>query len=377
MAEQALSNQRQAPAFVSQFWGFTAWDPPPPSSNSRHSVSADLHNSVLGGYYADPDAYGNNDPGDGPRNDPGDDPRDDDDDEDDEDWIDANGELDPNMAVLNNLAVAISHLSHSTRRNNELSSSWVKVWDPDTFDGTDPKKLRTFLVQCELVYSDQPKAFQLDRSKITFAKFYLKGMALEWFEPDLLDTGDPANCPHWMDNWVAFIAELQSTFGPHNPVTDTEHQLNHLQMKDGHRVTRYIMDFNQLASQVRGYGDGALQHYFYTGLPDQIKDELSQIGKPWTLDGLRALSQEIDACYWEHKDKLARSSKSQSTSSPKPSNSGGNSSKSRQEKSKSGNTTSSASTSGSSKLANKPASSSMRPDLTSKLGKDGKLTADE
>ena len=61
-------------------------------------------------------------------------------------------------------------------------------------------------------------------------------MALEWFKLDLLDTSDLANHLHWMDNWIAFVAELQSTFGPHNPVTDTEHQLDHLQMKDGHQV---------------------------------------------------------------------------------------------------------------------------------------------
>ena len=274
-AEQALSNWRRAPASISQFQGFTARDPPPPSSNSRCSVCADLRNSVLGGYYADPDTYGNNDPG----NDPRDDPRDDDEDEDDEDWIDADGELDPNMAVLNNLAITISHLSHSTCRNNESSSSRAKVWDPDMFDGTNPKKLRTFLVQCELVYSNWPKAFQLDRSKITFTQSYLKGMALEWFEPDLLNTSDLANRPCWMDNWIAFVAELQSTFGPHNPVTDAEHQLDHLQMKDGHHVMQYIVDFNWLALQVWGYSDGALRHFFYTGLPDWIKDELSQIGK--------------------------------------------------------------------------------------------------
>ena len=321
--------------------------------------------------------YGNNGPRDGPGDDPGDDPGEDDNDEDNEDWINAEGDLDPNMAVLNNLAVAISCLSHSVRRNNELSSSRVKVRDPDMFNGTDPKKLQTFLVQCELIYSDQPKAFQLDRAKLTFAQSYLKGMALEWFEPDLLNTSNPANCPHWMDNWIAFIAELQSTFDPHNPVADAEHQLDHLQMKDGHCITQYIVDFNRLALQVRGYGDGALRHYFYTGLPDRIKDELSQIGKPWTLDGLHALSQEINARYWERKDELTHSSKSQSTLSPQPSNSGGNSSKSGQEKSKSGNTTSSASMSGSSKPANKPASGSTQPDLTAKLGKDGKLTANE
>ena len=134
-AEQALSNQRQAPASVSQFQGFTARDPPPPSSNSRCSVSADLRNSVLGGYYADPNAYGNNDPRDGP----GDDPGDDDDNEDNEDWINTNGELDPNMAVLNNLAVAVSCLSCSTHHNNKSLSSRAKVQDLDMFNGTDPK----------------------------------------------------------------------------------------------------------------------------------------------------------------------------------------------------------------------------------------------
>ena len=84
-------------------------------------------------------------------------------------------------------------------------------------------------------------------------------------------------------------------FGPHNPIADAKHQLNHLRMKDTHHVNRYVVDFNQITSQVRGYGDGALHHHFYSGLPDRIKDEISRIGKPCTLDGLRAVAQEIDA----------------------------------------------------------------------------------
>ena len=96
-------------------------------------------------------------------------------------------------------------------------------------------------------------------------------------------------------------------------------------MKDNHHIMRYIVDFNRLASQVWGYGDGALWHYFYNGLPDQIKDELSHIGKPWSLDGLHALMQEIDAHYWEHKDEIQWAGKSQTTMTTKPSNSGGSS----------------------------------------------------
>jgi len=128
---------------------------------------------------------------------------------------------------------------------------------------------------------------------------------LEWFKLDL-NSGNPADHPHWMDSWVHFIAELQSTFGPHDPVTDAEHQLEHLQMKDLYCVTQYIVDLNRLTSQVQDYGDGTLHRLFYSGLPDHLKDEITQVGKPLTQS-----------------------------------------------------------------------SSGSKPDLTNKLGKDGKLTADE
>jgi len=203
-------------------------------------------------------------------------------------------------------------------------------------------------------------------------------MTLEWFKPDLLNSGDLADRPRWMDSWVHFVAELQSTFGPHDPIADAEHQLKHLRMKDAHRVMRYIVDFNPLASQVQDYGDGALRRLFYSGLPDRLKDKIARVGKPLTLHGLRALCQEIDMCYWEHKDEISRTTKSQPTSSTtKSSNSGGNSSNSNQEKSKTGNSPSSGNSSGSSKATSNQSLSGSRPDLTNKLGKDGKLTTDE
>jgi len=387
-AQQALSNRRQPPASVSQFRSFTARNPAVPLTLRRDAASQSLrgsadfghHESVSGDrfpYRRDPTPdrreparhqwFG---PEDGPGDDP-DDPGDGDNDDDDDEFVDAPEELDPGLAVFHNLAITVNHLSRSSRRTNESSSSHAKVREPDTFDSTDPKKLRTFLVQCELCFQDRAKAFHLDRAKVTFAQSYLKGMTLEWFEPDLLNSGDPADRPRWMDSWVHFVAELQSTFRPHDPIADAEHQLKHLRMKDAHRVTRYIVDFNRLASQVQDYGDGALHRLFYSGLPDRLKDEIARVGKPLTLHGLRALCQEIDARYWERKDEIAHTTKSQYIPSPaKSSDSGGNSSKA--------SNTSSPAAAGSSKTTNNPSSSgSNRPDLTNKLGKDGKLTADE
>ena len=221
-------------------------------------------------------------------------------------------------------------------------------------------------MQCELNYQDWPKAFHTDCAKVTFAQSYLKGMALKWFELDLLLMEDPALCPLWMDNFREFVLELQTNFGPHDPVGDAEHQLDHLSMKDSQHITKYVVEFNRIASQIRGYGEGALWHHFYNSLPDRIKDEISRVGKLPTLTELRQLAQAINAHYWERKSEITRQVKPHSSSEKTP-------------------IPSSASTPASPKDSKeltkltKPSvvTAATRPDLTSKLGKDSKLTAKE
>ena len=115
-------------------------------------------------------------------------------------------------------------------------------------------------------------------------------------------------------------------------------------MKDGQWINKYIVEFNRIASQIQGYREGALWHHFYNGLPNCIKDEVSRIGKNSTLSDLRHLVQAIDAHYWE--------CKSEDSCQMKPS----------------ANPFTSKSTS---------SSSGGKPNLTTKLGKDGKLTAAE
>ena len=131
---------------------------------------------------------------------------------------------------------AINALARNAQRNSKSSSSHTRVREPDTFDGTDPKKLRAFLVQCELNFQDRQRAFNTDQAKVTFAQSYLKGMALEWFEPNLLGTLDTYDRPLWMDDWHKFITELQLQFGLHDPIGDAKHQLDNLWMKDTQRI---------------------------------------------------------------------------------------------------------------------------------------------
>ena len=102
---------------------------------------------------------------DGPGGDPGDDDPNDpfNDDKDDDDEVeDQLNQLDPGLIVFSNLAGAINALARNAQRNSESSSSRTRVREPDTFNGTDPKKLRAFLVQCELNFQDRRRAFNTD-----------------------------------------------------------------------------------------------------------------------------------------------------------------------------------------------------------------------
>ncbi|KAG6326485.1 hypothetical protein ID866_12604, partial [Astraeus odoratus] len=215
----------------------------------------------------------------------------------------------PLLALTN----TITRLSNTTRHRPEDSgAACTKVREPDTFDSMDPKKLCEFLVQCELNFCDRPQAFRLDLQGIALS--FLKGIALAWFEPDLLNA-IPGAEPTWADDYSEFVIELTTNFGPHDPVSNAEHQLDNLSMKDGNCINKYIVEFNRLTTQVCGYGEGALHHMFYNGLPDHIKDKIARVGKPPRLVDLRTMAQGIDVRYWECKSEIARQTKN----NPQPS----------------------------------------------------------
>ncbi|KIO03931.1 hypothetical protein M404DRAFT_78918, partial [Pisolithus tinctorius Marx 270] len=253
----------------------------------------------------------------------------------------------------------------------------TKVHEPNTFDGSDPKKLCEFLIQCELNFQDCPCTFHSNRAKVTFAQPYLKGMALAWFKLDLLN---PKNYDHllWMDDYHEFLHKLTTNFGLHDAIADTVQQLENLTMKDGSQITKYIMEFNHWASQVKDYGVSALHHHFYSRLPDHIKDEIACIGKPSTLAQLCKLAQTINACYWEHKAEISHTTNKHQSSSNSNNNKSGGSSNNGQEKTKTGNNNNSGSSPKpvSSKPGNNNNSNSSKAE-PSKLGKDGKLTPEE
>ena len=207
--------------------------------------------------------------------------------------------------------------SAPTKSTNERHN----VREPDPFDGSDPTKLRTFFAQLELVFKARPRTFDTDEKKVTYAVSHLKGITLAWFEPFLLEPAS-GNPPLFLSDYGVFQEELRANFGPYDVVGTAEHDLENLTMSDSHRVARYVTQFNRLATQV-SWGSEALRYQFYKGLPDRLKDRISEIGKPKDLNKLRELAQSIDIRYWERKAERNQEGRTPSVgnkSSPAPEN---------------------------------------------------------
>ena len=159
--------------------------------------------------------------------------------------------------------------------------SRVKLREPDTFDGSDPKKLRTFLLHCKLNFPDRPDLFPDRTTKVNYILSYLKGSALECFEPGLLDPITPA----WASTFDLFVVELEANFGTYDPIGEAEAELEGLRMQENHQATKYFIKFTQLATQVQ-WGQAALLQQAYNGLAKWIKNDLVHHDKPTTLSNL-------------------------------------------------------------------------------------------
>lgn len=215
-----------------------------------------------------------------------------------------------------------------------------------------------------------------------------QGSALAWFKPYIYQQAKGGYGEPFLTGYLEFVNKLLDNYGPTNATSAIENSLRKLVMKDGQPIRFYIVEFNRLTTQL-DFGLNTFCSQFYTGLAPRIKDEIATTpgGKPATLKKLCVLAQNIDTCYWEHKEERKyeahastvrsdnnRSNHSgnnnshQSSANPPPSNNQGP--KNNKKTSGSGPPNGGSGGGGSTLQGHKP-------DLSSKLTKDGKLTPEE
>ena len=156
-------------------------------------------------------------------------------------------------------------------------------------------------------------------------------------------------------NWDLFFTELESNFSPFDPVGEAKAEIETLVMAKGSHSAMYFLEFNRLASHIQ-WGDHAL--LAYKGLARCIKNEMVHHNRPITLCDLCKLVQAIDHRYWEWKAKVTCEANPMSRVNPR-------------NDPKTGKTLKAA------PKGKAPEKPKPDPDLTGKLGKDGKLTPQE
>jgi hypothetical protein len=130
-------------------------------------------------------------------------------------------------------------------------------------------------------------------------------------------------------------------------------------MKHGDQITTYVIEFDQLALLTQ-WGDSALWHQFYEGLPRRIKDDMVHHAYVNTLNGVKSVARLIDARYWKHEGEKERE-----RDRDRGSGAGGNSGNT------TGNTGRSGNPSGGQKSGRKKGTSNKNPSLAPASGSKG------
>ena len=97
---------------------------------------------------------------------------------------------------------------------------------PERYAG-DMGTCRAFLIQCSLVFSQQPLTYPTEKAKIAYIIGSLKGNALAWASA-LWDSDSPVN-----DNFDLFVAEMRKVFD--HPVEGGDAAKRLISMRQGSR----------------------------------------------------------------------------------------------------------------------------------------------
>ncbi|KAJ0055221.1 hypothetical protein NL108_012724 [Boleophthalmus pectinirostris] len=143
-----------------------------------------------------------------------------------------------------------------------------------------------FLLQCSLVFDQQPLTYASDKSRIAFVISLLTDKASQWATAAWESNSDIFR------SFSAFSNEMKKLFD--HPVKGKEAAKRLLALNQGSSsVAQYAIDFRILAHE-SGWDDIALQSVFLKGLSDNVKDELAARDETSSLEELISLAIRLD-----------------------------------------------------------------------------------
>uniref|UniRef100_A0AAY5KUW2 CCHC-type domain-containing protein n=1 Tax=Esox lucius TaxID=8010 RepID=A0AAY5KUW2_ESOLU len=145
---------------------------------------------------------------------------------------------------------------------------------------------RSFLLQCGLVFDQQPRTYPTEKSRIAFVIGLLRGDALKWASA-IWERQSP-----YTQTYSDFTSEMRKVFD--HPVRGRDASKRLYSLHQGVRsVAEYAVEFRTLAEE-SGWNGEALQAGFYNGLSEQLKDELLSYPETMGLDDTISLAMRVD-----------------------------------------------------------------------------------
>lgn len=205
--------------------------------------------------------------------------------------------------MITNMGHAIQQLEMNQVPRTTTSFKSPKVNTPDTFKGL-RSQVNSFITQLDIYFTLCPHQFTGELDKILFASSFLRDAAFNWFEPQLRQLTQQASgslqtpSAHTVTTYLGFKAALRVTFGDVDEVATAERQIKGLKQKGS--ASLYTTDFQRISSHLH-WDEAPLMFFYYNGLKEDLKDELSRDDKPKTLMTLMEKAIKIDNRLFERK----------------------------------------------------------------------------
>ena len=196
-----------------------------------------------------------------------------------------------------------SEIENLKARGPGDSSNKIKAPKPEPYDGN-REGVQAFITQMDAYLIINKGSFSYEYEKVLCIGGLLKGKAAEWWEPTLRDFLDHRAATSerrpetnaMFSGPKNFFKALRETFGNPDEQRAAERQL--LNLKQQGSAGNYAAEFKRISTKL-DLGEHALMIYFYGGLRDNVKDELSREDRPDTLYKYIANAIRIDNRLYE------------------------------------------------------------------------------
>ena len=158
-------------------------------------------------------------------------------------------------------------------------------------------EFRDFASGLRIYFDLNKRSFTGDEEKVLFTMSRLQGEARKFMMPNYdLYLQDKKLVP-WFGVHGAFMKKLEEMYRDADVAATAERQIRSL--KQTHGVQAYSTAFQIHAANLQSWGEAALCAQYYYGLKDDIKDEITRVGRPTKLAEMMELVHRHDHCWYE------------------------------------------------------------------------------